>query len=280
VAHTVTTDDGVDIGYDQFGPADGTVVVLCHGICAGRRQFSADGAYFAALGYRVLVPDLRGHGASGMPAGYRAADFSIARLAADMLAVLDDAGATTVHWVGNSLGGIVGLELLGAAPRRFRSFATFGTSYRLSVPALAPPLLPLLYRVPGRRALAAITAWMTTADPAARTLIAEMIAAFDPQAGHAIVENLRRYDLLANALAFEGPLLLLRGGRDRAVNAALGSTLSAMTGRSNFSRIDLPRAGHCANLDVPDELRTILVEFWQGAGRPPIPVRQLPGATA
>ena len=55
----------------------------------------------------MLVPDIRGHGRSGAPAGLRAEDFSIPRLASDMIALLDDAGAAAVDWVGNSLGGII-----------------------------------------------------------------------------------------------------------------------------------------------------------------------------
>jgi pimeloyl-ACP methyl ester carboxylesterase len=120
-------DDGVRIAYGDSGPGGGPAIVLCHGICAGARQFEADAGYFSGHGHRVLVPDLRGHGGSGPPGG-TAADFSVARLAADMLAMLDDACAKEVHWVGNSLGGIVGLAMLAQRPGSFASLATFGTA--------------------------------------------------------------------------------------------------------------------------------------------------------
>src|SRR3954471_8638500 len=96
---SVTTDDGIEIAYGDFGPAKAQAIVLCHGLCASGRQFGADAEYFSGLGYRVLVPDLRGHGRSGKPAGFAAADFTIPRLAADMVAMLDDAAVTDVHWV-------------------------------------------------------------------------------------------------------------------------------------------------------------------------------------
>jgi pimeloyl-ACP methyl ester carboxylesterase len=260
-----TTDDGIDIAYGDFGPRGGAPVVLCHGLCASGRQFQSDARHFAALGYRVLVPDLRGHGASGAPEGFDPDGFTLPRLAADMLAMLDDAEVEAVDWVGNSLGGIVALEMLKAASGRFRSFATFGTSYRLSLPAFVPQIFPLIYGLFGRGIVSGVTARVTTDDICGRTLVAEMLEAFDPKAGRAVAANVRRYDLIEPARAYAGPILMIRGGRDRAVNAALGSTLRAMEGRRNFARVDIRRAAHCANLDTPHEVRATLADFWRQA---------------
>ena len=260
--HSLTTNDGIEIAYGDFGPSDGPPVVLCHGLAASGRQFEADAAFFAGLGYRVLVPDVRGHGRSGAPIGLLAADFSIERLAADMIAMLDDAGVAVVDWVGNSLGGIIALCMAGEVPHRLRTLATFGTAYSLSLPALVPPLFPLIYRLFGRGIVSGLTARVTTDNLSARVLVAEMLAAFDAHAGQAVAENVRRYNLIEAALAFTGPILMIRGGRDRAVNLALKPTLAAMSGRPNFSRVDLKAAAHCANLDVPEEVRGVLLDFW------------------
>lgn len=261
----VMTDDGVAIAYGDFGPRSGEPVVLCHGLCASGRQFESDANYFADLGYRVLVPDLRGHGQSGAPLGLAAEAFTIPRLAVDMLAMLDDADVTTVNWVGNSLGGIVALSMVESAASRFRSLATFGTSYRLALPSFVPYAFPIIYKLFGRGIVSGVTARMTTDDVCGRTLVAEMLKAFDPHAGRAVAENVRRYDLIANAQNYDGPILMIRGGRDRAVNAALGKTLKAMQGRDNFTRVDVKMAAHCANLDAPAEVRKTLVDFWRKA---------------
>jgi 3-oxoadipate enol-lactonase len=261
----VTTQDGIPIAYGDHGPRRGKAVVLCHGLCASGRQFQSDADYFAHLGYRVLVPDLRGHGASGAPEALAPEAFTLDRLASDMLAMLDDAGAKTVDWVGNSLGGIVALELVARAGERLRSLATFGTSYRLALPPFVPAIFPLIYGIFGRGIVSGMTARATTDDRRGRVLVREMLAAFDPEAGRAVAANVRRYDLIDNALHYPGPILMIRGGRDRAVNAALGSTLRAMQGRDNFRRVDLKAAAHCANLDAPDEVRRTLVDFWREA---------------
>lgn len=261
--HKFDADDGVTIVYDDVGPRGGPAVVLCHGLAAAGRQFAADAGYFAEAGYRVLVPDLRGHGRSGKPAAIRPETFTIGRMAADLVAMLDHAGSAPVHWVGNSLGGILALSLLGAAPRRFLSLATFGTAYRLDLPPWATPLIPLGTKVFGKGLSAWTTAWATSTDPEARRLIAEILAGNDFDCIGAIAHNLARYDLIAEARNFAGPILLLRGGRDGAVNRALGPTLKAMAGRRNFSLVQLAQGGHCANLDATAQWRGALLAFWK-----------------
>jgi pimeloyl-ACP methyl ester carboxylesterase len=157
-------------------------------------------------------------------------------------------------------------------PARFLSFATFGTVYRMGLPAASPAMLPLLYRVMGRSFLSRVTGALTTSNPAAQRLIAEMIAAFDPGPGERVAQAVRAYDLRASAQQFAGPVLLIRGGKDRAVNLGLGSTFEAMAGHKDFQRIDLPEGGHCANLDAPNEMRAALDAFWRRVGARPVSV--------
>lgn len=256
-------DDGVTIVYDDLGQRDGTPVVLCHGLAAAGEQLAADAHYFAGLGYRVLVPDLRGHGRSGKPVPLSAAGFSLPRMAADLVAMLDHAAVGPVHWVGNSLGGILALELLPRHAARFKTLATFGTAYRLSLPRWGARLIPLGYALFGPRLLAGMTAWGTTRAPSARPLIEKLVTQFDPQVGRCVAENLSNYDLIANVVGASLPILMLRGGRDRQVNAALGPTLKAMTGRANFTLVEISEGGHCANLDATEVWRGELLKFWR-----------------
>lgn len=258
----VTRPDGTDISYHDIGPRRGPAVVLCHGLAAQGRQFRADAEWFAARGFRVIVPDLRGHGLSGRPAVITAGHFTIPVMADDLIGVLDHAGLDAVHWVGNSLGGILALDMIGRVPGRFASLATFGTVYSLALPPMVAPAFPLIYRLFGRGIVSGVTARATTDSVDGRALVGEMLGAFDPQVGQAIAANVRRYDLIAAALGYRGEILLIRGGRDRAVNAALRPTLAAMRGRANFTRVDLRGAAHCANLDLPDTVRAVLEDFW------------------
>lgn len=256
------TSDGVTIVYDDIGPRDGTPVVLCHGLAAAGEQLAADAAFFAGRGHRVLVPDLRGHGRSGKPAVMNREAFAIPRMAGDMVQMLDDAAVGPVHWVGNSLGGILALEMLGANEARLATLATFGTAYSLKLPRWSGELIPLGYGLLGPGMTAALTGAATTRNKAARPLIAKLIRQFDPKVGKLVASNLARYDLTGNAKAARLPMLLMRGGRDRPVNRALGPTLAAMQGRQNFTLVELPEGGHCANLDATQAWREALLGFW------------------
>lgn len=252
--------DGVGIVYDDLG--SGAPVVLCHGLAAAGEQLLADAEHFASRGYRVLVPDLRGHGRSGKPVPPNRETLSIGRLATDLGEMLDHAGTGPVHWVGNSLGGIAALWLLSEHEARFRTLATFGTSYRLSLPGFWARALPLAHAVIGSKRIGWGTALTTTKNVAARPLIERLVAQFDPRIGAPLTENLANYDLIANGVAANLPILMLRGGQDGAVNSALGPTLAAMQGRPNFTLVDLPEGGHCANLDATEQWRAELERFW------------------
>lgn len=259
---TLETRDGVRLVWLDYGPADGRTIVLCHGLGAGADQFDADARIFAEHGFRVLVPDLRGHGRSGKPDPAKLENYTIDRMATDLLEMLDAAGAEAVDYVGNSLGGILALHLVKRHPGRFRTLTTFGTATALRLPGFAAGIIPLSYRLVGRRLAGKITAFATTPSPLGRPIIALLVSNFDPQVGRAVAMAVCRYDLTENAIGFPGPYLMLRGARDRQVNAALRSCLPRLLDLPGFKMIELSDAGHCVNLDDPEAFRDALLAFW------------------
>jgi 3-oxoadipate enol-lactonase len=165
--------DGVHLAYEEW-TGSGPTLVFCHGLAATGEQFAEDAAFFAARGHHVLVPHLRGHGLSEGPAVPTAESLSISRLAADLVDMLDHAGTSRVHWVGNSLGGIVALQML--ASRRFHSLATFGTTYAIRLPRLGGHrLIGAAHRMVGAGRMAALTARLTSRHADARRLIEKML---------------------------------------------------------------------------------------------------------
>lgn len=88
-------------------------LLLIHGLGWDGSLFDPTTAR-ALTGYRTIVPDLRGHGASSCPPGA----FDITDLAADMTAVLDALAIERCAVLGFSLGAAIGLELARAAPRQ------------------------------------------------------------------------------------------------------------------------------------------------------------------
>ena len=103
--------DPVALHYEESG--SGAAVVLLHGYPLDHTLWRAQ---IAALSdaYRVIAPDLRGHGASPAPEG----DYSMDLLAADVAALLDRLGVERAVWVGHSMGGYVALAALRTMPHR------------------------------------------------------------------------------------------------------------------------------------------------------------------
>jgi 3-oxoadipate enol-lactonase len=263
--HLVRSVGGVALAYAEYLPSLPSTadILLVHGLASSGLQFEREAQRFAREGYRVLVPDLRGHGHSGVPDGrIQDTDFTIGTMAGDLITILDHAGVSAVHWVGNSLGGILALWLLGTPQAiRVRSLAVFGTCFSMNL----PPQVGLLLRaafLPGRATTAYLTALTTTSNPVGRDAIKTAVKQLNLGAGAAIASHIRRYDFIQNARLFQRPLLVLWGGLDRAVNLRLRGDIEKLQDHRYLRRVDLPSGGHCANFDMHDLFCTVLVEHW------------------
>ncbi len=250
-----------DIAYFVTGPADGQPLLLCHGLAASGLQFVADAEFFGNLGFKTIVPDLRGHGNSTGPKRRADADFSITRMAADLVAVLDAEEVLQTSWIGNSLGGILGLSLMNTDEERLKNFICFGTSFALKVPEAWVSSIRLIYDAIGGESMAKLGAPMTTWEPKAQAVILEMLQNMDIDAVVRVARAVHDYDMIANATAFEKPMLMLKGEKDRPVNMILGSTLEAMQDKANFTLVEIKGAGHVANLDRPEKIRAEILGF-------------------
>jgi pimeloyl-ACP methyl ester carboxylesterase len=97
------------MAYTEWGdPASTKVLVCAHGLTRQGRDFDTL-AQALADEYRVVCPDVVGRGRSDWladPMGY-----SIPAYVADMVTLLARLNATQVHWVGTSMGGLIGLGL-------------------------------------------------------------------------------------------------------------------------------------------------------------------------
>ena len=100
------------------GDADSVPVLGLHDLLADRGQLRSLEAVLVGNGFRVTLPDARGHGASSAISG-RA--YPARELAADALAVLDAEGLSAVHVVAVGWGAGTALALVDAVPERVAS---------------------------------------------------------------------------------------------------------------------------------------------------------------
>lgn len=97
--------DGLQLSADVGGPGTGIPVILLHGGGQTRSSWSGAAPELIEAGYRVITPDLRGHGESQWcPAGRYELDDYISDLA-----VIMNAQSSAPILVGASLGGVISL---------------------------------------------------------------------------------------------------------------------------------------------------------------------------
>lgn len=97
----ITTKDGTEIFYKDWGPKDATPIVFHHGWPLSADDWDSQMMFFVGLGYRVIAHDRRGHGRSTQTFTGNEMDTYAADVAA-LADALDLKGA--VH-VGHSTGG-------------------------------------------------------------------------------------------------------------------------------------------------------------------------------
>ena len=140
-AKEFTADDGVKIkyidkGHDKENPEQHTVVLI-HGLMAHSLMWTGAGdrcGYTGANcidilvenGFRVLIPDCRGHGISDHPK--KEEDYGL-NMITDQIKLLDEVSVKKAHFVGYSMGAEIILRLAVTFPDRILSLSTGGSGW-------------------------------------------------------------------------------------------------------------------------------------------------------
>jgi lipase len=108
----------MELNLHEWGDRGAPPVVCLHGVNAHGRRFRKLAEERLANRFRVLAPDLRGHGFSDWEPPW-----TIATHAHDVLETLDAAGVHRSMWIGHSFGGRLALELAALTPERIERVA-------------------------------------------------------------------------------------------------------------------------------------------------------------
>ena len=133
--------DTLDIGYLEFGPADGTPVILLHGFPYDAHAYDQAAERLAAAGRRCIVPFLRGYGPTRFlrPDTFRSGQQ--AALGTDLKAMMDALGLRRAVLAGYDWGGRAACVVAALWPERVMGLVTCGTAYNLqSLATAAEPI--------------------------------------------------------------------------------------------------------------------------------------------
>lgn len=148
------------LAYGDDGP--GPVVVLLHGFPFDRSMWSAQQAKLGSV-YRIIAPDLRGHGQSATTE----TDFSIDTMADDVVELLDTLQLKEPVVLGGlSMGGYVSLSLITRYPERCRALLLMDTRAGADSPAAAL----------GREQLARTVEASASVAPAAEAMLPKLVS--------------------------------------------------------------------------------------------------------
>jgi 3-oxoadipate enol-lactonase len=258
------------VAYEELGDtlyvADigtGPPVVLIHGLLATGEMFRWL-AEALPTGFRLVTPDLPGHGHSRTISDPYTVEVMAARLGRS----LDRHGIRGAHIMGYSHGGAVAQQLALQSPHLVHSLALVATyAHNTTTPRerLEGWLLPRLVRRLGTRRLAALIARPGTGGGPALThdqltWLRDMLAGNDSTAMAQAAADLAAFDSRGWLERLHMPTLVVSGEADTAVPAHHAAMLAA--GIPGARTVTVPQAGHTMVWTHPHELARILTGWW------------------
>lgn len=239
------------------GAATAPPLLLLHSLGTDLRVWDPQ-AEVLARSFRVIRPDLRGHGLTDVTPG----PYSIGGMAGDLLALLDALGLRRVHVAGLSIGGMIAQELAAQASERVASLVLCDTAMAIPPPALWRDRAATV-RAQGMAAIAdaVLARWVTPGfarAPEARGLKA-MLLRTAPEGYAGAAEAIAAADLTQATRALRIPTLVLVGERDEATPRANAEALRDAISGAELKLI--PDAAHIPTLERPDAVTEAILPF-------------------
>lgn len=207
------------------GPQAAPALLLLHSLGTDGRVWEPQAAALADR-FRVIRPDLRGHGLSAATPG----PGSMAQFARDVLGVLDALGVGQAHVGGLSIGGMVAQQLAAMTPHRVASLVLCDTALAIPPPEFWRERAGIV-RARGMAAIAdaVVARWVTPAalGTAATEGLRTMLLRTDPEGYAAAAEAIAAADLSESTARLRLPALVLVGAEDLATPQAAAAALAA-----------------------------------------------------
>lgn len=154
--------DGRRIAYRIVGEGPHTLV-FTHGLLMDARMFTRLGPVVAKRGYRVVLVDMLGHGASDQP--HDMMRYSMPQFGADVIALMDHLGIDEAVIGGTSLGANVSLEAAVLAPERVRGLVVEMPVLEKGLTAAALLFVPLALALRVSHRGMGLVAWLARKIP-------------------------------------------------------------------------------------------------------------------
>jgi len=257
--------DTVTLNHSEAG--QGTPVVLLHGFPLSSAIWHEQQQRLSDR-YRMITPDLRGHGRSPAPSGVYEMDL----LARDVLALLDALLVKKAVIMGHSMGGYVALAAWKLAPERFMALGLIASQAGADTEEGRQGRYKLANKVAaeGSSAVAAamipkLFAQGITIAPPILAQVREIILKTD-RAG--IIGSLQgmavRPDCSALLPTISVPVLIMAGDQDQIIAPDKAKAMAGAVKTATLAMVE--NAGHMPMLEQPEATTTALCDFLSGIG--------------
>lgn len=254
--------NGIDIHYEISGQGENRPwVTLAHSLATDLTLWD-DLTAVLTQRFTVLRYDARGHGKTSAPAG----DYTFPQLVGDLVGLLDALNIQRTHFVGLSMGGMLGQHFALAAPARLDRLALVSTTSRI------PPEARALWderiavaRAQGMQAHAESTLarWFTApyraAHPDVMARIGALVAA-TPVAGFAgWGAAICTLDVTEGLGAIKAPTLVICGADDPGTPPAANAAIAAAIPGARLEIV--PHASHQLVIEQAEIFNRLLGDF-------------------
>ncbi|MBL3595070.1 alpha/beta fold hydrolase [Rhodovulum sulfidophilum] len=250
--------------YMEFG--QGRPILLLHGISNSGRAWGPQIPALVAAGYRVIVPDHAGHGASDP----LTAPFGVADIADDTEQLLARLGIETLDVVGLSLGGMVALELAVRRPTGIGRLVVANSFDNTATPefrAMSEGWASVFEQPHGpvtrleQNWLVSVSETFRNTPEGMRTYqVWHGIAATShgPSLAH-VARGIADFDISGRLAELAMPTLFIAGELDRMSPPDLSRRMAEKTPQAKLCVIE--GAAHISNADSPDDFTARLLRF-------------------
>lgn len=256
--------NGTRLEYEWSGRPDGEVVVLSHSLSASMGMWERQRPVLERE-WRVLRYDMRGHGASDVPAG----PYTMGQLADDAEALLASLGVVRCHFVGLSIGGMIAQTLAARGCPRLASISLCNTTS--GIPAAAGPVWDeriAAVRASGMGAIAdgTLERWFSRpfaqSAPAEVGRIRDQIVATPPNGFIGCGQAIKAFDVTERIDGIRLPTLVIAGRDDPSTPPAASEVIHK---RIAGSRLVVLPALHLSNIEQSAAFNEALTTFLREA---------------
>jgi 3-oxoadipate enol-lactonase len=251
--------NGIEINYQIDG--DGPVVTFSHSLACNLSMW--DEQVRALQGrYRVLRYDTRGHGQTEAPAGA----YALEQLADDLKGLLDGLGIAATHFVGLSMGGMIGQVFALKYPAMVQSLVLCDTTSRY--PSGAAAVWEERIKTVGAKGMEPMVAptlerWFTAPFRARRKDLMDKVGAMirsTPAAGYiGCCHALPKINVTERLRDVRCPALVIVGEEDPGTPVDMARDIQAALPVAELAV--LCRASHLSNVEQPGEFNRVLGGF-------------------